>query len=170
MCPWECDLKTLFLAHLSPSCLSLYSCSLSLPPSCPPSILRLPEGGSLHALIGLTGSGSGMEDARVALDVVPDKDGPAHHIRQSSPLFLLIKKTTLDEKRSILQCHRYSCGIIHLLTVASRSHACPTWISVYLSHLKDTFARLLVIKSEESAVSKYFASSKSNILHFFKHL
>lgn len=33
--------------------------------------------GPLHALIGFIGSGSVMEDAGVALDVVLDKDGSA---------------------------------------------------------------------------------------------
>lgn len=39
----------------------------------------------------------------MALDVVLDKDGSAHHISQSSSLFHLIKKTTLDENRSLPQ-------------------------------------------------------------------
>lgn len=76
-------------------------------------------GGSLHALIGFIGSGSVVEDAGVALDVALDKDGSAHKVGQSSFLFNLIKKTTFNKKRNILQCQRDSCWLIHLLTVFS---------------------------------------------------
>lgn len=53
----------------------------------------------------------------MALDVMLDKDGSAHNIRQSSSLFRLIKKTTFDENRNILQCQRDSCWLVHLLAV-----------------------------------------------------
>lgn len=53
----------------------------------------------------------------MALNVMLDKDGSAHDIKQSSSLFHLIKKTTFDEHRDILQCQRDSCCVIHLLTV-----------------------------------------------------
>lgn len=123
----EYDLKTFYSSsapsfHPSSSlpCLSMWFCSLSLAPSCLLSSshhLSVAGGGSLHALIGFIGSGSVVEDAGVALDVVLDKDGSAHNIRQSSSLFHLIKKTTFDGNRNILQCQRDSCWVIHLLTV-----------------------------------------------------
>lgn len=112
--------------------------SLLLPPS--PGRRR---GVSLHALIGFIGGSSVVEDAAVALNVVLDKDGSAHNIRQSSSLFHLIKKTTFDGNGNILQCQGDSCRVIHLLTVSPigsqpgdlswkkrRSRFCPKWISV----------------------------------------
>ena len=121
----ECDLKT-FCSSSAPSfhpsaspprfcslSLSLLLSSLLLPPS--PGRRR---GVSLHALIGFIGSSSVVEDAAVALDVVLDKVGSAHNIRQSSSLFHLIKKTTFDGNRNILRCQADSCRVIHLLTVS----------------------------------------------------
>lgn len=105
----ECDLKT-FYSSSSPSMLLyvilLFLC-ISLSPSCLLSSshhLAVAGGGTLHALIGFIGSSSVVEDADMALDVVLDKDGSAHNIRQSSSLFHLIKKTTLDKNRNMLQC------------------------------------------------------------------
>lgn len=88
----------------------------------------------------------------MALDVVLDKDGSAHNIRQSSSLFHLIKKTTFDGNRNILRCQGDSCRVIHLLTVSligsqpgdllflkkRRSRLCPERICVCVCLVKRT--------------------------------